>query len=231
MEREKRSWRQNSEVFHLRAEEYDRWFDEGELFNIERDALLRLTTPLTGPKVEVGVGPGRFAAALGVDLGIDPAKAPLGFAAGRGISPCRGIGEALPLADNSCGTLFLLFTLCFLENPTKTLQECCRVLQPGGHLVVGLVPAESPWGKKLTAKKKAGNPYYRQAEFQTPATVEQWLEGCGMTVTEQRSTLRQDPQTTPVPEDSCSGIDPQAGFVILVARKKPKKTGTRADLP
>ncbi|MDH3394179.1 MAG: class I SAM-dependent methyltransferase, partial [Desulfobulbaceae bacterium] len=123
MNREKKSWRRNSEVFDQRAEEYDRWFDEGVLFNIERDALLDITTPLTGPKVEVGVGPGRFAAALGVDFGIDPAMAPLKLAADRGIRPCRGIGEALPLSESSCGAVFLLFTLCFLENPHKTIHE------------------------------------------------------------------------------------------------------------
>ena len=219
MDTQKKSWRRNSEVFEQRAEEYDRWFDDGELFNIERDALLELTTPLTGPKVEVGVGPGRFAAALGVDFGIDPADSPLRIAADRSIIPCRGIGEALPLANNRCGTVFLLFTLCFLENPQKTLQECSRILQPGGHLVIGLVPAESPWGQHLIAKKEAGNPYYRQAEFHSPPTVERWLEACGLTVTERRSTLRQDPKTPPVPESSGPEIHPQAGFVILVGKK------------
>lgn len=219
MDTPKKTWRLNSEVFEQRAEEYDRWFDEGELFDVERAALSKLTTPFTGPKVEVGVGPGRFAAAMGVRFGIDPAMAPLRLACTRGIIPCRGVGEALPLADNSCGAVFLLFTLCFLENPQKTLQECSRILQPGGHLIIGLVPAESPWGKFLTAKKDAGNPYYRQAEFQTPATVERWLATCGLTVTERRSTLRQDPETPAIAEDSQPGIHPQAGFAILVGEK------------
>ena len=220
MDNNKKFWRLSSEVFEQRAEEYDRWFDKGELFGLERDALLSLSTPLTEPKVEVGVGPGRFADALGVTFGVDPAMAPLRLAKARDITPCQGIGEELPLAGNRFGTVFLLFTLCFLENPQKTLQECCRILQPGGHLIIGMVPADSPWGQYLTAKKKAGNPYYRQARFQTPATVGQWLEKCGMTVTEQRSTLRQNPEAVSCPEDSQPGIHPQAGFVVIVARKK-----------
>ncbi|MDH4322003.1 MAG: methyltransferase domain-containing protein [Desulfobulbaceae bacterium] len=219
MDSSKKFWRLSSEVFDQRAEEYDRWFDDGELFGIEREALLGLTTPLIGPKVEVGAGPGRFAAALGVDLGIDPAMAPLQIAAQRGVTPCRGIGEELPLTGNSCGAVFLLFTLCFLEDPRKALRECHRVLRPGGHLVIGMVPAESPWGAHLTAKREAGNPYYRQARFRTPAAVTQWLTECGLTVTEQRSTLHQPPGARVVAEQSRPGLSPDAGFVILVSEK------------
>ncbi len=229
MDSSKKFWRLSSEAFDQRAEEYDRWFDEGELFGIEQEALLRLTTPLAGPKVEVGVGPGRFAAALGVALGIDPAMAPLRLAAQRGIAPCRGIGEALPLADNSCGAVFLLFTLCFLENPQQTLRECHRVLRPGGHLVIGMVPAESPWGVALAAKKKAGNPYYRHARFRSPAVVAQWLAECGLTVTEHRSTLRQAPGPPVVFEESRPGLLPEAGLVILVSEKG--KAANRQNLP
>jgi len=225
MDTGKKFWRLSSEVFDQRADEYDRWFDEGELFGIEREALLSLTTQLAGPKVEIGVGPGRFAAALGVDIGIDPAMAPLRIAARRGITPCRGIGEALPLADNSCGAVFLLFTLCFLEKPLQTLRECSRILRPDGHLIIGMVPATSPWGQALAAKKAAGNPYYRQAVFQTPATVRQWLAECGMTVTELRSTLRQAPGAVTLPEASRPILDPDAGFVVMVGEKTNQLAG------
>ena len=219
MNKQEKFWRLSSEVFDRHAEEYDRWFDEGELFGIECEALLQLDTPLAGPKVEVGVGPGRFAAELGVDIGIDPALAPLKIAARRGIIPCRGIGESLPLSDKSCGTVFLLFTLCFLEDPQKTLHECSRILCPGGHLVIGMITAESAWGHSLAEKKKKGHPYYKQARFYTPATVRQWLADCGLTVTEQRSTLRHPPETISPEEKSQPGIHPEAGFAIIVGTK------------
>ncbi|MCG2824383.1 MAG: hypothetical protein L6364_11985, partial [Desulfobulbaceae bacterium] len=62
--------RQAAGVFDERAEEYDAWFEGSLLFAIERAALQELTTPLASPKLEVGVGPGRFAEALGVEFGI-----------------------------------------------------------------------------------------------------------------------------------------------------------------
>ncbi len=59
-------WRQAARVFDERAAEYDAWFEGSLLFAIEREALQELATPLLGPKLEIGVGPGRFAEALGV---------------------------------------------------------------------------------------------------------------------------------------------------------------------
>ena len=72
-------WRQAAGVFDERAAEYDGWFEDSLLFSIECAALQELVTPLLGPKLEVGVGPGRFAEALGVEFGVDPALAPLAF--------------------------------------------------------------------------------------------------------------------------------------------------------
>ena len=76
----KTSWRQAAGVFDERAAEYDAWFENSLLFAIERAALQELATPLLDPKLEVGVGPGRFAEALGVEFGVDSALGPLAFA-------------------------------------------------------------------------------------------------------------------------------------------------------
>ena len=58
-------WRQAAGVFDERAAEYDGWFEDSLLFAIERGALQELDTPLLDPKLEIGVGPGRFAEASG----------------------------------------------------------------------------------------------------------------------------------------------------------------------
>ena len=89
-------WRKASQVFHDRAAQYDQWFEDSNLlFRIELDALQQLRSPLGVPSLELGVGPGRFAESLGVDMGIDPAFAPLIKAARRGIVPCQAVGEHL----------------------------------------------------------------------------------------------------------------------------------------
>ena len=56
------------------ASEYDAWFDkEGSLiFFIEAQAFKTLLKSLPRPWIEIGVGSGRFAQALGIETGIDP---------------------------------------------------------------------------------------------------------------------------------------------------------------
>jgi SAM-dependent methyltransferase len=210
-------WRQAARVFDERAEEYDAWFENSLLFAIERGALQELVTPLCGPKLEIGVGPGRFAEALGVEFGVDPALSPLALAKKRGVRVSQAVGEALPYGGQSMGTVLLLFTYCFLADPIPVLRECRRVLKPGGHLVLGLIVADSPWGRMLQQKKEAGHPFYRQARFYEPVEVEQALAGCGFVVEEIRSSLVQPPEALREMEHSREGVVSQAGFAILAA--------------
>ncbi|HIJ91006.1 MAG: methyltransferase domain-containing protein [Desulfobulbaceae bacterium] len=214
-------WRQAARVFDERAGEYDAWFEESLLFAIERAALQELVTPLLSPKLEIGVGPGRFAEALGVEFGIDPALAPLAFAGKRGVRVGQAVGEALPFTGQSMQTVLLLFTFCFLADPRPVLQECRRVLKPGGHLVLGIIAADSSWGRMLRKKKEAGHPFYRHAGFYRPEEVEQYLVGSGFVVEEIRSSLMQPPESLREMEHSRAGLVSQAGFVVLVAGPVP----------
>lgn len=214
-------WRKASGVFNDRAAEYDQWFDESKLlFQIELGALKGLHSKLLRPKLEIGVGPGRFAEALDIDYGIDPAHEPLVIAAGRNIASCQAVGEYLPIQQHSMGSVFLLFTLCFLENPVAVLQECHRVLKPEGFLIIGMVPLSSAWGEALHAKKEQGHPFYQHARFYEVDIVMGLLGDSGFTVTEIRSSLAQSPQSLRAFEGSQEGFSDQAGFVVLVGRKK-----------
>ncbi|MDD3814502.1 MAG: class I SAM-dependent methyltransferase [Desulfocapsaceae bacterium] len=208
-------WRQNSQVFHERAEEYDRWFENRLLFAIEQAAIQSLDITYSQPALEIGVGPGRFAEALQVPFGIDPAMAPLLLAEKRGIRTCQAIAEELPFATSSLGAIFLLFTLCFLESPARCLEECRRILRPNALLVIGFVPATSAWGKNLINKKKAGHPFYRFARFFTVVQVQELLIENGFHILTSASTLYQEPEELVTFEQSKTGMDEQAGFVII----------------
>lgn len=213
-------WRPGAAVFDERATEYDRWYEGSPIFAIELGALEELATPIARPALEIGVGPGRFAAALGTRFGLDPAWAPLALARKRGVLVSQGVGEQLPYRSGAFAGLYLLFTLCFLAEPATVLAECHRVLGPGGHLVLGLVPAASPWGQALNAKKAADHPFYRHARFYETGEAERLLDEAGFTLVERRCTLLQPPGSELAPEASRAGVVRGAGFVVLVGRKR-----------
>ncbi|MBW6521054.1 MAG: class I SAM-dependent methyltransferase [Desulfoarculaceae bacterium] len=219
----KTPWHHSSQVFDERAGEYDNWFDDSLLFAIEKAAIQSLDISFSPPALEVGVGPGRFAEALQIPFGIDPAMAPLLLAKKRGISTCQARAEDLPFATSSLGAIFLLFTLCFLQSPSRFLEECGRVLQPESPLIIGLVPATSSWGQNLRRKKKQGHPFYQAARFSTIAQVQQLLTRHGFDIRQRCSTLSQPPGKTVKFERARPGMDEQAGFVVIVARHYNKR--------
>lgn len=211
-------WQHNSRVFDERAEEYDNWFENSLLFAIEKAAIQSLDTTFFPPALEVGVGPGRFAEALQIPLGIDPAMPPLLLAKKRGICTCQAIAEELPFATSSIGAIFLLFTLCFLESPGRFLQECTRVLRHNAPLIIGFVPADSAWGQHLRRKKERGHPFYETARLSTIAQLQQLLTEHGFHICKSASTLYQKPEELIEFEKAQIGQDEQAGFVVIVAR-------------
>ena len=213
-------WRKKSAVFHERAKEYDSWFDDSLLFDIETAAIRALPVPAGTPALEIGVGPGRFAEALGSGFGIDPAAAPLHIAAKRGIAVCQAIGESLPFCSISCARISIFFTLCFVHNPVQVLAEIHRVLQDNGHLILGFVPATGKWGVNLQQKKESGHPFYEHARFFSIEEVTARLADQGFTLQSAVSTLYQKPGKVTQLEAPQDGMDEKAGFVVLLAAKQ-----------
>lgn len=212
-------WRRSSQVFDQKAAEYDSWFENSLLFDIELAALKEIETPLDSPRLEIGVGPGRFAREIDVSFGVDPAMAPLSLSQKRGIRVIQASGEELPVVSGSIGTAFLLFVLCFLNDPLLVFDECSRVLKAGGYLVLGMIPSSGAWGQSLEKKKKEGHPFYEYARFYDMAVVGPWLGRSGFQVVETRSSLFQPPGNLQDFEHSRIGLFPDAGFWVIVAKK------------
>ncbi len=160
----------------------------------------------------MGVGSGRFAAALDVGYGIDPAWAPLVLAAGRGIHVVQAVGERLPFPDRSFGAILLVVTLCFADDPHALLAEARRVLREDGAVVLGDVLAESRWGQHYRALGAEGHPFYSAARFLTREETLDALRQAGLRLARVRSTLLQPPTEEPVPEPALEGENPEAGF-------------------
>ncbi len=204
------------------AQEYDAWFDrEGSLiFFIEVQAFRSLLPALPKPWLEIGVGSGRFAQALGIETGVDPSIKLVEMARRRGITAFLGWGEQGLFDEESFGTVFLIVTLCFLDSPLEVLKEANRIMMPGGKIVLGLVLKESPWGQFYQAKKAAGHRFYKFATFYTYDEVVTLLEQACFSIERVVSTLFQQPSKVEQVEASREGYSPDAGFTIIVAGKK-----------
>jgi hypothetical protein len=87
------------------------------------------------------------------------------------------------------------------------------------HIVVGMIPAGSVWGRHLAAKKRAGNVFYAHVNFYRIAAVRAWLAEAGMSIIEHRSTLYQPPAQVSHLEEPREVLDEQAGFAVITARK------------
>jgi ubiquinone/menaquinone biosynthesis C-methylase UbiE len=210
------------EAFDQHAEDYDKWFDTPEgkaLFRMEVEAVRLLTRDIEKPSLEIGVGTGRFAKELGIDAGIDPSSKSLEIAKKSGIKVEKAKGEKLPFKDKSFGAVFILFTLCFVEDPVMVLSDAKRVLKTGGRLIVGIINRESPWGQLCLKKKAEGHPIYRYTTFYNVYEIVKMIEEAGMAVEAYSSTLCQPPSEIPYEEPARNELIKNAGFVCILARK------------
>lgn len=212
------------QVFNSHASEYDAWYDTEvgkAIFAMEMDCLNPLLHRYTKPFLEVGVGSGRFAQSLGIEYRVEPAPALARMAIAKGIKVTEATGEGLPFPNKMFGALLMAFTLCFLDNPQKALEEAWRVLQPEGGLVLGLILRDSLWGEFYGRKGREGHIIYSKAKLFSKEEVENLLEICGFKVLDYHSTLIQPSgQSTYYPESPVSGCGQSAGFVVVNSQKQ-----------
>lgn len=214
----------NNSPFDALASEYDAWFDnEGSLIFLNEVQAFQAVLPwLPKPWLEIGVGSGRFAKALGIGTGIDPSGKLVEIAKGRGINASIGRGEDQIFDEESFGTVFLIVTLCFLESPLDVLKEVKRILVPGGKLVLGLVLKESPWGRLYEQKKNEGHRFYKYARFYSCNEVVKLMFKTGFMGENMVSILQQKPGEVREVEQPKQGYWPDHGFTVIVGRKRGK---------
>ncbi|MBA7668767.1 hypothetical protein ES703_76882 [subsurface metagenome] len=215
-------------LFDDLASAYDGWFEgEGKLtFAIEVRAFHEVLSSLPKPWLEIGVGSGRFAQALGIESGLDPSIRMLEIARRRGIMAYLGRGEQLPFGDASFGTVFLITTLCFCDSPPDVLKEVHRITVPSGKIALGAVLRESPWGRFYEQKEEKQHSRYKYSFFQYGEVVRLLEQAC-FSVEKVISTLfqkpslidREEPDRVEHMESPRSGYSASAGFTVLVARK------------
>ncbi len=209
--------------FDAHARKYDTWYDTEPgrtLFAMEVDCL-RPFIDGDRPWLEVGVGSGRFARALGTKYGVDPSRPLLEIAKSRGIQVVQGVGEKLPFRSGVLTGVLMALALCFVKDPERVLREAGRVLRPGRRLALGIILKESPWADYYARLGREGHRIYRNARFYSRAEVETMLGRAGFGDLAYRSALTQPPGLTRYPPESpVDGYRQDAGFTAIKALKQ-----------
>ena len=154
--------------FDKYAFQYEDWFErnkfvyESELRAILKAVSCQLSTISNG--IEIGVGSGRFAAPLGIKIGVEPSRKMREIAQKRGIEVIDAVAEKLPFNDSRFGFVLMVTTICFLDDIEAAFKEACRVLKPRGLFIIGFIDKDSPVGK-LYQEHKNENVFYKVATF------------------------------------------------------------------
>lgn len=203
--------------FESHHRRYDDWFMRHPTAYHSELLAVRALLPWQGLGLSIGVGTGRFAAPLGVQVGIDPAHAVLCYAAKRGIVAVQAVAEALPFADGLFDRALCVTTICFVDDPGAMLHEARRVLKPGGVLVIGFIDRTSDLGQHYLIHQ-AENVFYRDATFFSATEVKQLLDDTGFTEQVWVQTLSKSLKETREIEPLRFGYGQGAFVVVKVHR-------------
>jgi len=166
------------EPFEEHAPEYEAWFEKNRFVYESELRAIKGQLPESGEGMEVGVGSGRFAAPLGIKLGIDPSSRMRELARSRGIAAIDGVAEKLPFDDGRFHFVLMVTTICFFDDIQAAFREAFRVLEPGGHLIIGFIDKDSPVGI-LYEQHKNESMFYKGATFYSVDDVISYLKKTG----------------------------------------------------
>lgn len=205
--------------FDTHAHEYDGWFDlHPNLFASELGAV-RAVLPAPGDWAEIGVGSGRFASALGISLGVEPAQGMARLAESRGIRVLAGLAQNLPFHDQSLDAVFYITSLCFMPDLNPVFAEAARVLRPGGCVIAAFLPRNSAVGRIYDANAEK-DLFYERATLHTRQEICTAIESAGFHIEAACHTLTGDPSTIDERIERPSRGLESGSFVALRAVKR-----------
>ena len=169
------------EPFEKHPLQYEQWFDRHKFAYESELQAIRKLLPQHGNGLEIGIGSGRFAAPLGIKLGLEPSSKMMEIAQARGIEVIGGVGESLPFRDSQFDFATMVTTICFLDDVEVVFDEAYRILKPGGCLIIGFIDKDSSIGQ-VYQQHKNENVFYRIATFYSVDEVVSHLKTAGFKV-------------------------------------------------
>lgn len=212
-----RAYASNNSIkwFDAEVKKYDQWFDENnDYFEAELNAIKKLID-VKGRSLEVGIGTGRFALALGVSEGIEPADNMRLIANKKGLLVKKAIAESLPYEDSSFNAVLFITSLCFVSDAQKSVIEASRVLKSNGKIIIAFINRESALAKKY--KDNHSNNPYLWANFFSVSEIKDLLEKAGFSDFQFSQTLLENETKSYLDIDV--GYD-EGAFIVISAIKK-----------
>ncbi len=203
-------------IFDRYYRKYDAWYDINKFAYLSELGTLKKAVPKRGKGLEIGVGTGRFAASLGISIGIDSSEKMIGIARQRGIDARLGCGERLPFRNRTFDYVAIIITLCFVKDSLKVLKEARRVLKINGKIIIGIIDKESFLGKFYQRKRSI---FYKQAKFFSVKEITHLLNKTGFNKLSYCQALFKMPDRINAVEKPKTGFG-EGGFVVISAKKK-----------
>jgi ubiquinone/menaquinone biosynthesis C-methylase UbiE len=232
------------DVFDEHAKEYDAWFLKNRNLLDSEVLLIKRMLGSPGKTLSVGCGTGLFEFILrsehGIDVrfGVEPATEMATVARERGVSVKEGTAEELPYGSEEFDTVLFNGTPGYIDDLERAFREACRILKPGGRIIVADVPAESSYGLLYRLARVVGtweDPYLKKVapEYPYPAgfaatanwrTTEEKAEllgAAGFEDLQYAQTLTHHPRfSDDSVEQPVEGFD-RGDYVAIAARKAP----------
>ena len=181
--------------FDTLAPAYEAWYETplGALVDrLEAQAVLALVGVEPGGRaLDLSCGTGRSALALARRglrvVGVDVSAPMLGIArgkareAGLALALLRADARALPVRTGAVELVTIILGLEFAGAPPAVLDECHRVLAPGGSLGVAILNRAGLWTVWRRLRRLVAPSIWRDATFLRPSDLGDLLRARGFT--------------------------------------------------
>ena len=202
-------------IFDRYYKKYDAWYDRNRFAYLSELEAVKKALPRRGKGLEIGIGTGRFAHALGISTGIDPSKNMIQIAERRGIDVRLGSGERIPFKNAAFDYAAIIITICFVKDPGRVLKEARRVLKKNGRIIMGIIDKDSFLGEFYQQKKSI---FYKEANFFNVREITDLLKNTGFSEFSYYQTLYKLPAEIKSLQRPRKGFG-QGGFVVISGEK------------